>query len=364
MSLIIRPATEADDAGILKLISNTPQPGRIMLNFERMPSFFLGANVTCERPDIWLAEESGSEGDILAVFNIGSRRMYFNGEARNIRYAHDLRIDPAKRGSTLLVRLFRRLREMLEDNEWMQTVILSDNDTSLNTIGSGRAGLPTYYPCGDIESSMLFAPPLFLSNRGLTVRPAEEKDLPAMQAFMDELAPQRQFYPVYQLQDLLTGSGYYRGLKISDYWLAWRGNELQGMAGIWDQKSFKQTRAISYTKEMAFIRHAYNLYGAIFGGVRLPPAGGLVNYRPLHSVLIRNNDPHVLAVLLRPLTKIMQNQRAALVCGFFENDPLREAVRRFRRQTMASRHFLVSYGDNPVPTLDPERIPYIEVARL
>ncbi|MGB1220745.1 MAG: hypothetical protein ACPG43_04355 [Alcanivoracaceae bacterium] len=108
--VIIRPADRADDAAILTLVRRTPQPGRMVLNFEREPAFFDGAEVTCEQPDVWVAQLPDGDEDVIAVFNIGYRRVFVNGEPRSIRYAHDLRIDPAWRGSLLLVRMFRKLR--------------------------------------------------------------------------------------------------------------------------------------------------------------------------------------------------------------------------------------------------------------
>src|SRR5690606_9538092 len=45
MRYLIRPATPADDAGILALVDATPQHGRVLLNFERQPAFLHGSGV-------------------------------------------------------------------------------------------------------------------------------------------------------------------------------------------------------------------------------------------------------------------------------------------------------------------------------
>lgn len=156
MSYCIRPAHVDDSAAILDLVSRTPQHGLLHLNFERDPDFYIGSFVSCEEPDVWVAEEAEAPGRIVAVINIGRRVVYVNGEPQRVRYGHDLRIDPAHRGGMLLHRIFRRLRKELGQGEWMQTVILDGNDASLSTVGSGRAGMPVYYPQGEIETHLVY----------------------------------------------------------------------------------------------------------------------------------------------------------------------------------------------------------------
>jgi len=360
MRYLIRPATPADDAGILALVDATPQPGRVLLNFERRPAFLHGSGVSCETPEVWIAGDE--QGTVIAVFNVGCRRLLVNGAVRTVRYAHDLRLAPAWRGSTLRVRLFRQLRQILRSGEWMQTVILSDNSASLETVGSGRAGLPVYYPCGEIETSLLFNGHRRRAH-GYRITQASVEDLPLMQAWLDEHGPRRQFFPRYTLSDLIAGHDYYRGLSVQDFWLAWRGSELVGMTGTWCQKGFKQTRVLRYPFALGGLRHLLNLYSRLRGGLHLPAAGGTLKYRLLHSTLVRDDDPAVLDALLQPLVERARRDRCALSAGFFLQDPLREALSGYRRQRLASRHFLVSYEQDPRPLLD-GRLPYVEVARL
>ncbi|MDF1821294.1 MAG: hypothetical protein P1U64_06975 [Alcanivoracaceae bacterium] len=362
--VIIRPADRADDAAILTLVRRTPQPGRMVLNFEREPAFFDGAEVTCEQPDVWVAQLPDGDEDVIAVFNIGYRRVFVNGEPRSIRYAHDLRIDPAWRGSLLLVRMFRKLRGILADGEWMQTVILSGNEASMSTVGSGRAGLPTYYPDGHIDTALLFAPLRQSRSDGLLVRRATTADLPLMQEMIDTLGPRRQYFPCYDLAALRDGGRYFRGMHIGDYWLAFEGARLVAMAGLWDQKPFKQTRVLRYPRGTEWLRHGYNVWGRLLGGVTLPPSGGVIDYRSVHTLLVRDDCPLRLQALLRPMVVQARSERAALVLAFFRGDPLAAALEGFRRQLLESEHFLVSYSGDPRPSLEPARLPYIEVARL
>ena len=362
MRYLIRPARAEDNAAVLALIAATPQPGRVLLNFERQPAFVHGSQVSGEAPDNWVVESNTEAGRIVGIFSVGRRRLFINGRATEIRYANDLRVAPEHRGGRLLFLMGRKLGELMQQGEWMQTVVLTDNNLSMQTVASGRAGLPVYHPCGDIQTSMLFAAPA-RRHHGLRISQASDRELPLMQQWLNWHAPRRQFFPCYRLDGLRSGDPFYRGLSIDDYWLAWRGSELVGMAGVWNQKSFKQTRVLAYPRGLGWLRHLYNLYVSMRGGIRLPPPGGALSYLTLHSMLVEDDRPDILDALLGAMSRAYLRRFGALVAGFFDTDPLSEAVRGYRRQVLNSRQFLVSYGDNPCAGLD-GRIPYVEVARL
>ncbi|MFZ5756631.1 MAG: hypothetical protein ACOY3X_06985 [Pseudomonadota bacterium] len=363
MTACIRPAAMTDGPRILDLIGRTPQRGLVTLNFERNPDFFIGARVSCEEPDVWVAEEEA--GRLLAVFNIGHRTVFVNGTPRRIRYAHDLRIDPEARGTLLLHRMFRRLRRMLSDGEWMQTVILAENRASIETVGSGRAGLPRYYPCGDIETSLVStssARPR--PGNGIEVSAATAADLPALQAFLDTEAPLRQFCPHYRLSGLLSDDSYFNGLLPGNYLLARYAGRIVGVMGDWDQAAFKKTRVLSYPGALAWARPLYNALRPFTGGLRLPPAGGTLRYRMLHTVLVHDQDPDVFRLLLEYQRHAHRDTADALVVGAFAGDPLLAGLRGLRRRTQRSHHYLVCYDGDPREQLRPGPVPHIDLARL
>lgn len=360
MSTYFELAGPQDSAGILRLFRNTPQRGRVVINFEREPDYFVGGKVICEQPEVHISRRE--DGEIVMAYALGQRTMWINGEPRQVRYAHDLRLAEQVRGGRMILRMARYVGDRMKPDELMQTVILNENTDSMNSVASGRAGLPTYYPCGDIETSLIFRMAPF-SCADLIIRQAAAEDIDDMQALHDRLAPQRQFYPRYHFADLLSGSSYYAGLNISDYWLAYLGSELVAMAALWDQKSFKQTRVVSYPRGLSGLRHLWNLWSFLFGGLHLPPAGGTMRYLMLHSVLVKDDDADVLRAMLVRMTRYAATQQAAVSAGFMLDDPLREALRGCRRQTMGSRHFLIGYFGDPRSQLDGRRS-YIELARL
>lgn len=360
MSACFQLAGPEDSADILRLFRDTPQRGRVVINFEREPDYFLGGRVICEQPEVHISR--GNSGELVMLYAIGRRTLYINGLPTTVRYAHDLRLAEQARGGRMILRMARYVGDRLGPEELIQTVILNENRDSLNSVASGRAGLPGYYPCGDIETSLVFRMPAF-THHDLLIRPAEQDDVGDMQAFHDRHAPDRQFYPRYCFADIGTDNPYYAGLSLSDYWLAYRGSELVGMAALWDQKAFKQTRVVSYPPGLSGLRHLWNLWSRLFGGLHLPPAGGTLRYLMLHSVLVRNDEVDVLRALLSRMSRHAGQQQAALSAGFFVDDPLRHALRGSRRQLMGSRHYLIGYFGDPRSRLDGRR-GYIELARL
>jgi len=55
-----------------------------------------------------------------------------------------------------------------------------------------------------------------------------------------------------------------------------------------------QRRVVRYAPGLAFLRHLYDAVSWFRGGMRLPQAGGLLAYRALHGIAVRNNDPDLM----------------------------------------------------------------------
>ncbi|MGP4843475.1 hypothetical protein ACTXGQ_05035 [Marinobacter sp. 1Y8] len=369
MSFSVRPATPGDNAAILDLLARNHQPGRVQLAFERYPDYFHGAGVTCETPDVYVLELHAPDDPapvrIVGVFNIGSRRVFVNGESKQVRYAHDLRLDHAVRGGEALATCYRYGRELMAEEEWMQTVILSENAAYLDSVSKTREGMPDMYPAGEIETSLITGGGArSVIEAELEIRPASRADVPVMQAFVEREGSRRQFFPHYCFELMLNGDDYYRGLRINQFWLAFRGDHLVGMVGVWDQKDFRQTRVAGYQRGLALARPAHNAWCRVGGGLRLPAVGDCFHYLMLHSILVENSEETVCLALLQRLQKSFGRYYDALICGFFTDDPLNRVPARFQRMLLKSRHFLMNWTDDPRPSLDASRIPYADVARL
>ncbi|GIC76965.1 hypothetical protein [Moritella sp. F3] len=359
-----RPAQANDSDELIALIAATPQQGAITINFERAPDFFMATKVVTQKPDVWVAIERESER-VAAIFSIGHRDVYVNGVRQAIRYGNDLRIHPDFKSGRTLFNLLKCYRQAM-DCDWMQTVILSDNNTSLNSIGSGRSITPTYYDFGEMTTHMLYLTrPRPIQKSKFNIRKADHNDIELMQVFFEQQAKTKQFYPHYDFIKLLNGDEYYRGLVISNYYLMFEGQQLVAMAGIWDQSSFKQTRFVAYSKLMAVVRLLNNAYSTLFGGMMLPKAGDKLRYVSLHSLLVINDDEKLFSRLLAHIYNdcLAQNYQA-LVCGLPSVDSRQRILEQYRSKVLYSKHFIASYHDDPRGDFDNTYPLYLEAARL
>jgi predicted DNA-binding protein YlxM (UPF0122 family) len=360
----IRRAEQQDSAALLTLINDTPQQGSISLNFERTPNFFHATETTTSEPEVWLMEDL-TEQRLAASFSIGKRSVYVNGEKQLTRYGNDLRIHQDYKGGRTLFRLFKKYRELMQD-EWMQTVILEENKASIDTVGSGRLSLPNYHEAGKLVTHMI-ALNQKVSPARHTIRRADANDINLMQEFFDKNSKKKQFYPCYDFSKVDSDNSYYRNLNLNNYYLCLNDQELVAVAGVWDQKEFKQTRFLSYHGNMKILRHISNLSSKLFGGLNLPAPGSLGNYISMHSVLCKDNDP----VLLKSLVaQIMSDYRGsaydALILGFDQDDALHQGVDKLKRHSLISNHYLASYGEQPEILNHPSApsLMYLEPCRL
>lgn len=359
-----RLATAKDNTALLALLKRVHQIGSITLTFEREPNFFAGALVSCEHEHVLVAEDLNNPGVLIAMVDIGQRRQYINGKVELVRYLHDLRVAPEARGGNALKTLFLAIAAHIGTEEgWMEAVILEENLIPLGIIDRGRPWLPNFYRGGRVVTSVLPAQQRNVGpDSGLTIRPATIKDAPLLQHLWDK-ASHRQGFPRYDVNDLLAGRAYYQCLKINHYLIAFSNGRAIGSVGIWNQKPFKQTRVTRYTPWVAALRRPYNLYSRIFGGLRLPSPGHCFNYLILHSLAIDHDNPEVFKALLDYVLEHHLQPTQSLLCGFFDDHPLEPVLQGFRRKTVFSRHFFISYQQDPGQSQHPSPR-HIEVARL
>lgn len=370
----IRCAQPEDSDALLDLFNKTPQQGSIRLNFERQPNFFHSTGVVTSDAEVWLMEDL-QENQLVGSFSIGKRDVYVNGKRRSTRYGSDLRIHPDYAGGRTLFRLFKKYKELMQ-NEWMQTVILDENKASIDTVSSGRLTLPTYHYVGQFITHMIALNKSYSAPKN-PVRRATTDDINIIQNFFDTHAKDKEFYPHYDFSKIGSGDNYYRDLKITDYFLQFEKDELIGVMGTWNQKAFKQTRFLSYHGSMKILRHINNISSKLFGGLNLPKAGELANYINLHSVLIKNNQPDVFKNILLSILadyKPDKNKKTnhsfdAVIVGFEKRDPLHTALKNIKSHTLTSNHYLASYGEKPEylrhqEKQDSSNLFYLEPSRL
>ena len=361
--LSLRRAEPADNPGLCEMFADTPMEGAIWLNQDRRPDYFHGAAVQCERPEVFVSRKEKPPG-LNAVFAAGRRQVFVNGQPQSMRYLSDLRIVSGHRGGSKLARGFQFLRrEVLKNGEFAQTLVLSENEKALDLLTSRRCGLPGYFPCGEYNFFLIGLRRSTRASSRLQVRRATPRDVPTMQEFFNREAPHKQFFPVYRF-DGLGRSDYYRGAELENFFLACAGDELVGLLGAWDQGGYKKMLVRGYGGALKWLRPWINAFSRFRGGIELPAPGTLQRTLYLHCAVCRDNDPDILADLIRDVQSGFAGKgyhHAAL--GLDRRDPLREALSDCRTMNFAGCHFLVSFGDDPRSNLD-DKVFYFEAARI
>lgn len=359
----LKPATLSDNSKLLSLVEKTPQQGLVVLNFERSPNFFHGSNVSTQEPFVTLAQDEKT-GEAVAVYSNGKRDVFYNGQVKSLRYVSDLRIAKNHRGKGLVRKLIEESQAEMKPGEYSQMVILKENAASLISVASGRNGLATFYPMGTLTTYLISTVYDFSSSSNYDVRPATQSDIPEMQALFDREAANKQFYPAYDFSKIGCDD-YYRGLDISDYYLAIKDGAIVGILGTWKQNIFKQTRVIEYPFWMRFLRPYYNLWTRYFGGFPLPLKSEVAEYVSLHTIISKDNSTDIMSCLLTNVRKVMSKKgEDTMIMGFTDSDPLSKSLKGFVYKTMESNHYIGGFDGDIREVLDKSLPLYVEVARL
>ncbi len=362
-SFTVRPGLPGDNAALQALFAVSQPSSGMELAFERGPDYFQSARVMYQHPELMVVTHRDSPDGLAAAFNYGHKEVFVNGEARLARYGADMRIAPAYHGSRALFTINRAVEPVLR-HDWYYTVILDDNGRSRNAFEHGRAGLPGYRR---VEGLTTYTMTRRRGGRtGLpAVRPATAADIPAMNALVRRLASRFQFLPTYDFAQLGTDDAYYYGLTLSDFLLVDGEDGLRGLVGLWNQSAFKQTRVTAYRWPLNILRPLWNLWAGLAGGIQLPPAGGALAYRSLHSPLTAPEDVEAFAALLNAAWNETRRQGVrALALTLADNDPRQAEMACWRTLPMKAHLYTVAYRPEHHPELDSTLVPLLDSGRL
>lgn len=290
-------------------------------------------------------------GRLAAYASVAYRPCYVNGVLRRVPHMLDTFFSPEYRNGMLLGRAFKYVREHALDGEhFAQSQVCIENKVALGAFTSGKAGLPAFLPYG--EHAFMTLPLGDVSGMGragaaarrVEVRRARASDIPDMEAFFRQWAPEKQFYPDYSFDKL--GTGYYRGLSIGDFFLGFRNGRLAGLIGTWDQQEFKSTHYLADESRK----------DAATWGERDRPLF-------LHAVVTEENDPAVMAALADGVRAAYADSvYGFLALGLDAQDPLRYGLEHLPQSISVTKHFIVTYGEDPRPGLK-EGLFYLDSAR-
>src|SRR5256885_6338965 len=105
-------ATPEDDASIRALLARSPVPGPITVTYRREPNYFAGCDALGPFHQVLVARD---REEVVGLACRVVRPMFINGEAEQVGYLGQLRVDGPHRGRWFVSRGFSFLRQLHED---------------------------------------------------------------------------------------------------------------------------------------------------------------------------------------------------------------------------------------------------------
>ena len=356
----------------IKSLCRIPVSGNISLSLEREPNYYTGACIQANEPSVFVVYDDDHQR-VLAVFNMGTRKTWFEGEIVDVRYLCDLRIHPDKQSGNVLFIIIKHFGSIAKNERLpAQTIVFGDNHKMINLIekrakkNKGKTDIPYYHFMGTLVTHMLqIKAPKIKAERpkGLEIRRATFSDIEQMQTFFDRESQRINYYPYYNFKEL--EKPYYEGLKIEDFFLSFKDNKLCGICGIWNQTKFKQTRIHGYSQVYQWIKPLYNLLMWASNKPKLPRSGSIINYLNLHTILVEGSDPQILRELIH--TIVNENAHKGfnhLLCSMCKEDPLIDALDSFHSlRKIKGNYYCVNHGGS-IPNSLKNDFFYLEAARI
>jgi predicted N-acetyltransferase YhbS len=317
-------ATEADDAGIRHLLASNPMPGRIRVRFEREPSYFAGCG---PETDVLVAREGSS---VVGVACRSVRRLFINGNAEEIGYLGQLRVDRAYRGQMLTARGYRVMRELHERRPargYYTTIVEGNAEAEGVLVRKSRGAMPHYRFVETLVTCAVpveRAKPAVPVERGPLRPPGTREDPAAPSAALragsarrrSTSTPPPNLFPAYEpAGEIIAVDG--------------------GSAALVDQRAFKQTVIDGYDRSLSLVRPLYNLAGRI----KLPKPNTPLNHA--YVTHFQAEDPQALIAAILEKAGAFDH----ILFGFTESDPALDAVRRFRPVEYRSSIYTVAFDD-------------------
>lgn len=367
MEFTFELATPADDPAIRRLLATNPIPGSPLVTYEREPDYFLGCATIGSFCQV-LVGRHWPGGEIIGIACRATRSLFVNGEAQEIGYLSQLRIDARYRGRWLISRGFHALRQLHDDK---RTAGYLAAITTANAVAQGllverpRRHFPSFRPIADIQTLALILRPRGMPRPSDAIERGSAHNLGAIVAFLRQQGAARQFFPAYTESDFLENPRT-RGFKVEDFFVARQRGEIVGVIGLWDQSAYKQTVVQAYPGWLGRLRPAYNLGTRLLGAQPLPPPGQPIRFTYASFVCVAPHAPAAFRALLGHVYAIAAARgHAYLMIGLVAGDPLLAEARRYAHIAYHSRLYTVCWADGGgfYERLD-QRLPYAEIAAL
>lgn len=362
----IRDATDQDDVQLLNLMQESMPSNGMVLSFERQPSYFNASRTQYTRPDVKLFCLKNQPEIIVGMVNFGIKRVYVNHQIREIPYVADLRLNQQFKGKKVISLMMTFIKHHFPHDQIFQSVVLEDNVIARNILHSPRASNITPYEYDEIATYTISKVSKPKHSLNFSVQILDSDRIDEVNVFIADMQQFYNFLPVYDFHELAQGTHpHWRGMQLSDFRLIYLNQKLVAMFGLWDQKTFKQTKVLKYSWLLKVLRPFYNVYAKFNGLILLPKEKQPFHYLMLHSPLCNPNREEVFAELLHQAHLATREQEQQSFClTLSKDDPRTSHMQSLQSHVIRARHALHCKANSPFNVIPKNKISYFEVGRI
>ena len=366
-NFVVRSATAADDEQLVKLIAETMPSNGMTWAFERYPSYLDASHAQYHHPDIKLVVPEDNHSQVVAMMNLGWRNCFINGKPEVQRYVADLRMLPQHRGNKVMRLLMDYVYDEIPRSTIFESVVLEDNTVACGILHNERKGFPIPFHYDDIRTftvSQAVKPEQFSQ---YYFQQMNVGHVSQVNAFVNSMKEHYNFLPDYDFSGLAESNHpFWLGMKIHDFYLMYDQNhKMVGLYGLWNQKSFKQTRVVKYSLPLKILKPFYNIYAGVRGVLSLPKVNEAFEYLMIHSALCHPEQLDVFSSLIyhaKQQTKLRKKQAYCITLA--DNDPRISWMSNTTSHIIQAKHYFHSFKANPYTTFDRSKISYFEPGRI
>lgn len=323
--LRIREAVPGDDADLRRILRHGAFGSRIVVSFEREPSFFHAEGVRGEstRTGV-LTDDRRSEP--LGLISRSVVPVHLGGEERRVGFVHTTRL-PLGEGLAAAASFLRQARAP-GDAPLDVLPVLEEEVELRQALLEPAAGLPRVVSAGSVTVFLVSVRAIDLR----TVTPASEvatkAHVPGIVACLERNGRRAALAPVWRRSDL-EGPVLRSGLELSDLRVHLEKGHVRGCIGAWDQTSFRQTVIRAYPRASGI----WTLFGKRPDDRRrylLPAEGSRLRCATVSHLAVDGDDPSPFRSLVAGAALEARRRRldhVVLVLG--RHDPFADVLRDF-----------------------------------
>jgi len=354
-------AGDSDSRSILAIMEEEPSRGPLSIIHTRRPDPVKSFTADCDC-EVYVIRDT-ENGEAATIGACDFRKLYINGEARQVGYFHGLRVAKKYRGK---VPLSPFLKSLIDRNSGNGTACfiataLADNPDGQNFLEKKRDAMPSFVKICGYDVIALSTCRKARSIKGFSLRQADDSNVESIINYINEKGKGYLFYPTLDVAEVRAGR--YPGLRVGDFYcLENPDGGIVAAGAAWDQSSYKQYIVQNYSTPIKFL-NSISRATPFFGLPRLPKPGSNLEFFTLSFWSAENADIFNIFI---DLVSFERNRYPFYLVGITEAHPFRNSLRKRPCITISSVLYVYDLENNQWLTQlsGKSRVPYLECGLL